>query len=42
MTSPPKVHDLDDIVPLSPAKLPKWDGKIAFQRWYEGGGSAKN
>ena len=22
MTPPPKVHDLDDIVPLSPAKLP--------------------
>ena len=32
----PKVPDLDDIVPLPPAKLPKWDGKIAFQRWYEG------
>ena len=38
----PKVPDLDEIVPLPPAKLPKWDGKIAFQRWYEGGGSAKN
>ncbi len=36
MTPRPKVHDLDDIVPLPPAKLPKWDGKIAFQRWYEG------
>lgn len=32
----PKVPDLDDIVPLPPAKLPEWDGKIAFQRWYEG------
>ena len=32
----PKVPDLDDIVPLSPAKLPEWDGKIAFQRWFEG------
>ena len=32
----PKVPDLDEIVPLPPTKLPKWDGKIAFQRWYEG------
>ncbi len=32
----PKVPDLDQIVPLPPAKLPAWDGKIAFQRWYEG------
>ena len=32
----PKVPDLDDIVPLPPAKLPEWDGKIAFQRWFEG------
>ncbi len=32
----PKVPDLDEIVPLPPAKLPKWDGKIAFQRWFEG------
>ncbi|MCH4243023.1 DUF6396 domain-containing protein [Acinetobacter gerneri] len=32
----PKVPDLDEIVPLPPAKLPAWDGKIAFQRWYEG------
>lgn len=32
----PKVSDLDDIVPLPPAPLPKWDGKIAFQRWFEG------
>ena len=32
----PKVPDLDDIVPLPPAKLPEWNGKIAFQRWYEG------
>ena len=32
----PKVPDLDDIAPLPPAKLPEWDGKIAFQRWYEG------
>ena len=36
MTPRPQVHDLDDIVPLPLAKLPKWDGKIAFQRWYEG------
>ena len=32
----PKVPDLDDIVPLPPAPLPKWDGKIAFQRWFDG------
>ena len=32
----PKVPDLDDIVPLPPAPLPAWDGKIAFQRWFEG------
>ena len=32
----PKVPDLDEIVPLPPAPLPEWDGKIAFQRWYEG------
>ncbi|OOF54932.1 hypothetical protein BKK56_07245 [Rodentibacter genomosp. 2] len=32
----PKVPDLDDIVPLPPTPLPEWDGKIAFQRWYEG------
>ena len=32
----PKVPDLDDIVPLPPAPLPKWDGKITFQRWFEG------
>ena len=32
----PEVPDLDDIVPLPPAPLPKWDGKIAFQRWFEG------
>ena len=32
----PKVSDLDDIVPLPPAPLPEWDGKIAFQRWFEG------
>ncbi|WP_338422460.1 DUF6396 domain-containing protein, partial [Aggregatibacter actinomycetemcomitans] len=29
----PKVPDLDEIVPLPPAPLPAWDGKIAFQRW---------
>ena len=29
----PKVPDLDDIVPLPPAPLPEWDGKIALQRW---------
>ncbi len=32
----PKVPDLDDIVPLPPTPLPEWDGKIAFQRWFEG------
>ena len=32
----PTVPDLDDIVPLPPAPLPAWDGKIAFQRWVEG------
>ena len=32
----PKVPDLDDIVPLPPAPLPEWDGKIAFQRWFDG------
>ena len=37
----PKVPDLDDIVPLPPAKLPEWDGKIAFQRWFEGDAPAK-
>ncbi|MBN6074810.1 sel1 repeat family protein, partial [Aggregatibacter actinomycetemcomitans] len=26
----PKVPDLDEIVPLPPARLPAWDGKIAF------------
>ena len=37
----PKVHDLDQIVPLPPAKLPPWDGKIEFQRWYEGASPPK-
>ena len=37
----PKVPDLDDIVPLPPAPLPKWDGKIAFQRWFEGEAQSK-
>ena len=32
----PTVPDLADIVPLPPAPLPEWDGKIAFQRWVEG------
>ncbi|UEL53935.1 sel1 repeat family protein [Aggregatibacter actinomycetemcomitans] len=32
----PKVPDLDEIVPLPPSPLPAWDGKIAFQRWFEG------
>ena len=27
----PKVPDLDEIAPLTPAKLPEWDGKIAFR-----------
>ena len=35
------VHDLDDIVPLPPAKLPSWDGKIAIQRFVEGPAPAK-
>ncbi|MBN6710755.1 sel1 repeat family protein [Haemophilus haemoglobinophilus] len=35
------VPDLDEIVPLPPAKLPRWDGKIAFQRWFEGPPPAK-
>lgn len=29
------LSDLDEIVPLPPKKLPKWDGKLAIQRWYE-------
>ncbi|MBN6076042.1 sel1 repeat family protein [Aggregatibacter actinomycetemcomitans] len=37
----PKVPDLDEIVPLPPARLPAWDGKIAFQRWFEGPSPAK-
>ncbi|MBN6077992.1 sel1 repeat family protein [Aggregatibacter actinomycetemcomitans] len=37
----PQVPDLDEIVPLPPAPLPAWDGKIAFQRWYEGPSPAK-
>ncbi|MBN6067091.1 sel1 repeat family protein, partial [Aggregatibacter actinomycetemcomitans] len=37
----PKVPDLDEIVPLPPAPLPDWDGKIAFQRWFEGEPPAK-
>ncbi|TCP96050.1 hypothetical protein EDC44_106117 [Cricetibacter osteomyelitidis] len=32
----PTVPDLDEIIPLPPAPLPEWGGKIAFQRWYEG------
>lgn len=35
------VHDLDDIVPLPPAPLPEWDGKIAIQRFVEGSPPAK-
>ena len=35
------VHDLDEIVPLPPAKLPNWDGKIAIQRFEEGPAPAK-
>ena len=35
------VHDLDEIVPLPPAKLPNWDGKIAIQRFEEGPVPAK-
>ena len=37
----PTLHDLDKIVPLPPAKLPPWDGKIEFQRWYEGASPPK-
>ena len=37
----PKVPDLDKIVPLPPAKLPPWDGKIEFQCWYEGASPPK-
>ncbi|WP_241009499.1 DUF6396 domain-containing protein [Aggregatibacter actinomycetemcomitans] len=37
----PQVPDLDEIIPLPPAPLPAWDGKIAFQRWYEGPSPAK-
>ena len=37
----PTVPDLDQIVPLPPAKLPPWDGKIEFQRWYEGASPPK-
>lgn len=37
----PQVPDLDKIVPLPPAKLPAWDGKIEFVRWYEGPAPAK-
>ena len=37
----PTVPDLDKIVPLPPAKLPPWDGKIEFQRWYEGASPPK-
>ena len=35
------VHDLDEIVPLPPEKLPSWDGKIAIQRFVEGPAPAK-
>ena len=37
----PTLHDLDQIVPLPPAKLLPWDGKIEFQRWYEGASPPK-
>lgn len=37
----PKVPDLDKIAPLPPAKLPRRDGKIEFQRRHEGTSSAK-
>ena len=37
----PTLHDLDQIVPLPPAKLPPWDGKTEFQRWYEGASPPK-
>ena len=30
----PKVPDLDEIVPLPPAKLPKWDGKSCVTLGY--------
>ncbi|WP_174492481.1 DUF6396 domain-containing protein [Acinetobacter sp. Marseille-Q1623] len=32
---PVTVKELDEIIPLTSAQLPTWDGKIAFQRWYE-------
>lgn len=35
------VHDLDEIVPLPPAKLTSWDGKITIQRFEEGPAPAK-
>ncbi|MDO1511038.1 MULTISPECIES: DUF6396 domain-containing protein, partial [unclassified Neisseria] len=30
------VQEIDDIVPLPPAPLPEWDGKLAIQRFVEG------
>ncbi|MDQ9022385.1 DUF6396 domain-containing protein [Acinetobacter sichuanensis] len=32
---PVTVKELDEIVPLTSAQLPIWNGKIAFQHWYE-------
>ncbi len=28
-----EIKDADQIVPLPPAKLQKWDGKTAFEKW---------
>lgn len=35
------IEDLDEIVPLPPAPLPKWNGTIKLQRWLEGAPPAK-
>lgn len=33
----PTVDDIDDIVPLPPAKLPPWDGKTKWQKAWDSG-----
>ena len=33
----PTVDDIDDIVPLPPAKLPPWDGKTRWQKAWDSG-----
>ncbi|MDO1511036.1 MULTISPECIES: DUF6396 domain-containing protein, partial [unclassified Neisseria] len=35
------VQEIDDIVPLPPAPLPEWDGKLAIQRFVEGNAPPK-